>query len=140
LHIERGAAGPVLRYHLTSRALLFCFLAPLLFLFFAQLTIALGKLEKPATEQAEKAKKDAEAEKDPAEKYAKVPMHPIDKFLGAPEPEKSKKDAKDKEDDKKHSPTAAYVLAAMFAVLYLVGRVLEDRLIKARFRRRLLGS
>jgi hypothetical protein len=136
LKIEKGVAGPVLRYRLTSRALLFCFLAPLLFLGFAQLTIAIGKLEKPSTEASEKADK----KKD--EKKADVPMNPIDKALGAPAPEKPKKDEKDKDKDKdgKHSPTSAYVFAAIFATLYLVGRILEDRLIKAQFKKRLLGS
>jgi hypothetical protein len=136
LQIERGAGGPVLRYHLTSRALLFCFLAPLLFLGFAQLTIAVGNLEKTSADAAEK----ADEEKDPAEKYANIPLHPIDEFLGAPAPEKPKKDDKEKkEDDKKPSPTPAYVFAGIFATLYVVGRVLEDRLIKARFRKKLLG-
>lgn len=136
LQVERGTDGPVLRYHLTSRALLLCFLAPLLFLGFAQLTIAVGEMEKSSTEAAEKSDK----EKDPAEKYASIPMNPIDKFLGAPAPEKPKKDEKDKEDDKKPSPTPAYVFAAIFATLYVVGRILEDRLVKARFRKRLLSS
>jgi hypothetical protein len=137
LRIEQRAGGSVLRYRLTSRALLFCFLAPLLFLGFAQLTIALGNMEKPSTEAADK----SEEKEDPAEKYAKMPMNPIDEFLGAPAPEKPEKDKdKDKEDEKKPSPTPAYVFAALFATLYVVGRILEDRLIKARFRKRLLGS
>lgn len=140
LQVENGPGQPVLRYHMTSRALLYCFLAPLLFLGFAQFTIALGNMEKPDTEAAEKSEK----EEDPAEKYAAIPMSPIDKFLGAPAPEKPKKDEKDKdkdkEDDKKPSPTPAYVFAGLFAVLYVVGRVLEDRLIKARFRKKLLGA
>jgi hypothetical protein len=136
LQIERGAAGPVLHYHLTSRALLFCFLAPLLFLAFGQLTVVLGKLEKPA----------AEAGKDGARKDEKKPeavMNPIDKFLGAPEPEKpdaKKKDDKEKGKDKKHSPTSAYVFAGIFATLYLVGRVLEDRLVRKLFRKKLVGA
>lgn len=137
VRIERGATGPVLRYHLTSRALLACFLAPLLFLGFAQLTIAIGKFEKPSTEASEKSKK-------PAKSEAALPQNPIDKALGAPAPEKPKKDKKgdtDKsKDDKKPSPTAAYVFAAIFAALYVVGRILEDRLVKARFKKSLLGS
>ena len=136
LQIERGAAGPVLHYHLTSRALLFCFLAPLLFLAFGQLTVALGKLEKPAAE----AGKDG-AKKD--EKKPEVALNPIDKFLGAPEPEKpdaKKKDDKDKGSDKKHSPTSAYVFAGIFATLYLVGRILEDRLVRKLFRKKLVGA
>lgn len=126
LQIEKGVAGFVLRYHLTSRALLFCFLAPLLFLGFAQLTMATAKLEKPSTEAIGK-------------KDAVLPQHPIDKAMGAPAPEKpKKKDAEEK--DKKPSPTSAYVFAALFAALYVVGRILEDRLVKALFKRSLLAS
>jgi hypothetical protein len=141
LQIETGATSPVLRYRLTSRALLFCFLAPLLFLGFAQLTIALGKLEKPSTEAATKSGKDSDASKKSA-KDAVVPLNPIDKALGAPEPEKPGKDAADKPAgrDKKPSPTPAYVFAAIFATLYVIGRILENRMIKVLFRKRLLGS
>lgn len=128
LWIERGAAGLVLRYHMTSRALLLCFLAPLLFLAFAGLTITLGNLEKPAAEATAK-----KAEK----KDVLLPQNPIDKALGSPAPEKPKKDAGEK---KKHSPTPAYVFAALFAALYVVGRVLEDRLVRGLFRKKLLGS
>lgn len=133
LQIEKGVAGPVLHYHLTSRALLFCFLAPLLFLGFAQATIAIGKLEKPATEAAGKKK--------PEKKDAELPQNPIDKALGAPAPEKPRKDGagKSEEDDKKPSPTSAYVFAAIFAALYVVGRILEDRLVKVLFKKSLLG-
>ena len=132
LRIERGAAGAVLRYQLTSRALLFCFLAPLLFLGIAQFTIAVVKDQKPSAEAAKSAKKDAQV----------LPMNPIDKALGAPAPEKPKKDGADKAEGKhkKPSPTPAYVFAAIFAFLYLVGRILEDRLIKAQFKKRLLAS
>lgn len=135
LRIENDVAGPVLRYHLTSRILLFCFLAPLLFLAFAQLTIAIGKFEGVSTEAADKEKK---ADK----KDVELPQNPIDKALGAPAPEKPKKDDKDKEKDKdkKHSPTPAYVFAAIFATLYVIGRILEDRLVKALFRKRLLNT
>lgn len=137
LQIENAPGGAVLHYHLISRALLLCFLAPVLFLAFAQITVALGKLEKPAAEASDSSKK---AEK----KAVDVPMNPIDKALGAPAPEK-KKDGKDKvgdkakEKDKKHSPTSAYVFAAIFATLYVVGRVFEDRLVKTLFRKRLQG-
>lgn len=132
LQISKGAAGLVLHYHLTSRALLFCFLAPLLFLAFAQLTIAAGKIEKATAHATEK-----KSEK----KDVILPQHPIDKFLGAPAPEKPKKDkAKSEEDDKKPSPRAAYIFAAIFAGLYVVGRVLEGRLVRSLFRKRLLGA
>jgi hypothetical protein len=71
-----------------------------------------------------------------------MPQNPIDKFLGAPAPEKPKKGDGDKAEgrDKKPSPTPAYVFAGMFATLYVVGRILEDRLVKALFKKRLLGS
>lgn len=132
LQIEQDVAGPVLRYHLTSRTLLFCFLAPLLFLAFAQLTIAIAKYEKPSSEAA------AKAAKKPAKKDVLRVLNPIDKFLGAPAPKKPDKNKKD--EDKKPSPTAAYVFAAIFATLYGVGRLLEDRLVRARFRKRLANA
>ncbi|MDB5700151.1 MAG: hypothetical protein JWL66_350 [Sphingomonadales bacterium] len=131
LKIEKGSTGPVLRYHLTSRALLFCFLMPLMFLGVAQFTIALAKFEKPATEAAKKH----------TPKPVVVPLNPIDKALGAPEPEKPKKDKdKKKDEDKKPSPTPAYVFAAIFATLYGVGRVLEARLVRSLFKKRLLAA
>jgi hypothetical protein len=128
LRIERGAAGPVLRYHLISRALLFCFLMPFVFLSVAQLTIVLGTFAKPPAHSSHK------PEKPP------VQLNPIDKALGAPEPERKKDDAdKPARRGKKPTPTPAYVFAGIFAVLYIVGRVLEDRLVKGLFRRALLG-
>lgn len=145
LLIERGVEGAVLRYRMSSRALLLCFFAPLLFLAFGQLTVALGKLESPASAAAEKAKK----EKEEKEKTKVVELNPIDKFLGAPAPDKPKKDDTEKGKDtakgadkgadknKKHSPTTAYVFAAIFATLYVAGRVLEDWLIKRLLRRTL---
>jgi hypothetical protein len=135
LRIERGAAGSVLRYHLISRALLFCFLAPLLFLGIAQFTIVVVEHQKASTDAAKSEKKDAK-------KDTPLPLNPIDKALGAPAPEKPKKDGAGKAEgkDKKPSPTPAYVFAGIFAFLYLVGRILEDRLIKAQFKKRLLDS
>jgi hypothetical protein len=140
LQIENGGGGGVLRYVMTSRALLFCFLAPLLFLAFAQLNITLGKMDKQATEAAKKAGKDPEAKKKDEKKKPEIKLNVIDKALGAPEPEKPKKDGKDKKEDKKFSPTSAYVFAGIFAALWLIGRVLEDWLIKRLFRKSLLGA
>lgn len=133
LRVVRGEGGSKLTYDLTSPALLFCFLAPLLFLAFGQLTVAIGELEKPAGKSAEAKKPD---------KPDKVlPLNPIDKFLGAPAPEKPKKDKdKDKGKDNKRSPTTAYVFAGIFAALYLVGRILEPWLIRRTFRRTLAGE
>jgi hypothetical protein len=134
LQVEQGLGAPVLRYRLSSRMLLFCFLAPLLFLSFAGLTILAGNLQSPAAETQKEEKKQVE-----------LPQHWLDKALGAPAPEKPKQD-KEKEkagaggDDKKPSPTSAYVFAAIFAVLFVVGRILEDRLIAAQFRKRVAGA
>lgn len=139
LAIAPGEAGSVLSYRMRSPTLLFCFLLPLLFLGIAQLTIEVGKRQKPSVEKAEK-----------ADKLAEMPLHPIDKLLGAPEPEKKKavgtdkaskaKAAKEKaeKERKKFSPTPAYVFAGIFASLYAVGRLLEDWLLKRLFRTRLM--
>jgi hypothetical protein len=131
LRIENGVGGPVLRYRLASRALLFCFLAPLLFLGIAQLTILQGN-----------AWKAPDASKKSAAKKAEVPMNPIDKALGAPAPEKPAKKGTDKPGgkNKKPSPTPAYVFAGLFATLYLIGRLLEDRLLRALFKKQLAGA
>jgi len=146
LRIENSEAGPLLRYDLISRALLFCFLLPALFLGIAQFTIAISKFQKPAIEAAGKSGKAAEASKKAAakteaDKAAPAPLNPIDKFLGAPEPKKPKKgeEGQGGRRNKKPSPTPAYVFAAIFATLYVVGRILEDRLVKKLFRKRLLG-
>lgn len=134
LKIEQGVAGAVLQYRMSSRALLFCFCLPLLFLFFAQATIAIGEYRKASTEAAEKAKKAEKKEPTVRE------LHPIDKFLGAPAPEKPKKDGAEKREDKKHSPTSAYVFASLFAALYVIGRILEQWLVKSLFRKTLKGG
>jgi len=148
LRIEHGAAGSVLRYDMTSRILLFCFLAPLLFLAFAQLNIAIGILDKPtAAEAAAEKKKKEEEEK----KIAARPLHPIDRFLGAPAPEKpkteaekkkeeAKKKAEGEEEDEGPSPKSGYIFAAIFASLYVGGRFLESRLVQSLFKKRLLGT
>jgi hypothetical protein len=137
LRVEKGAAGPVLRYHLVSRALLFCFVLPPLFLGIGQLTIVVGNLQKPPVEAA--SGKGPHAAQKPVPKIADVPMNPIDKMLGAPAPDKKKGD-KPGGRNKKPSATSAYVFAGMFAALYLIGRVLEDWLVRRLFRKRLLGA
>jgi hypothetical protein len=124
LQIDKGVGGSVLRYHLTSRALLFCFLASPLFLGIAQFTVVISGFEKPAPHEEKK--------------HADMPMNPIDKALGAPEPDNSKKDDADK--DKRLSPKAAYIFSGIFAVLYVIGRILEDRLMRARFKKKLAGE
>lgn len=132
LRIEQGPQGALLRYRLKSRALLFCLLAPLLFLAFAQLTIWSGAGEKP---------KDAAAQEEKAKKQdALPPMNPVDKFLGAPAPEKPKDGEGGGRRGRKPSPTPSYVFAGIFAVLYVVGRILEDRLVRRLFRKTLAAE
>lgn len=130
LAIENQEGRWVLWYQLRSPTLLFCFMLPLLFAGIAQLTIEVGKRQKPSVESVKK-----------PEKVAENPMHPLDKALGAPAPENKTKAEKEKDkiekEKAKFSPTPAYVFAGIFAFLYLVGRILEDRLIRALFRRRL---
>ncbi len=154
LRIETAGGEQVLRYHLVSRALLFCFLLPLLFLGFAQLTIEVAKYQKASEAAAEKADKAAGKPKKPEKKKIDVPMNPIDKALGAPEPKKPEKkgDKKGMDGDregagddegggkKKPSPTPAYVFAGLFAFLYVVGRLLEARLVRNLFQKKLLGA
>jgi hypothetical protein len=135
LEIERAGPAPVLRYWLNSRILLFCFVLPLFFLGVAQLTIEVARHDKPPAEDAAKDKKKVERQ-----------MHPIDKFLGAPEPEKKDKPktkaekAKEAEDKKKLKPTPSYVFAGIFAALYVIGRLLEAWLVNRLFRNRLQGA
>ncbi len=129
LRIEKNVAGCSLHYCLTSRALLFCFLAPFLFLGIAQLTIVVDRFDKPKLE--------------PAKAGAVAPMNPIDKALGAPAPDPEPSSDADrllKAEEKKPLPTAAYVFAGIFALLYVVGRIVEGRLVKALFRRNLMGG
>jgi len=135
LWIERAGAGAVLRFDLFSHALLLCFLAPLLFLGFAQLAESINAYEKATAEASGKDKKEEDKPK-PVRK-----LHPIDQFLGAPAPEdpnKKKKDKKD-EDEGRHSPEPGYFLAGLFAALYLLGRWLEPWLARRRFRAALAG-
>ena len=114
-----ASGEPVLRYRLVSRALLFCFLAPLLFLAFAQATVLVAPWAKPSSGEAEK-------------KQIQLPQNRIDKALGAPAPEPKKKDAGG-DDDKQPKPTAAYIFAGIFALLYVAGRILESRLVRRQF-------
>jgi len=108
--IEPAGAGAVLRFDLFSNALLLCFLAPLLFLGFAQSAIAINTWEAAAEASEKSAKKDEEKPK-PVRK-----LNPVDAFLGAPAPEDpNKKKDKDDKDKGRHSPDEAYVLAGLFA-------------------------
>ena len=138
LHVANDTSGPVLRYELTSRILLACFLAPLLFLAFAQITLVTGAWDKAAAEaesKAEKAGKDAKKKPEPKE----FVLNPIDVALGAPPPKTRKERAREKAEQEKEPPSAtpAFVFAGIFAALYLIGRWLEARLVKSLFRKAL---
>lgn len=127
LRIDRAGAAPVLRFSLSSRALLFCFLAPLLFLGIGQATVVVAKYDKPPQESPKKP--------------VVHPMNPVDKFLHAPAPDPEKKPGADKDKkDKKLTPTAAYVFAGIFLALYVIGRILEDWLFRRLLRRALAGD
>lgn len=127
----------VLTYNVTSPALLACFLAPLLFLALGQVNVAIGQYEKSKAEAADKSGKDADKPEKTDEEDKDVKLHWFDAALGAPAPEKPDKKDKEKDKYKKYSPRTAYILAAIFAALYLVGRILEPWLIKSRFRKKL---
>lgn len=128
LWVERAGAGAVLRFDLFSHALLLCFLAPLLFLGFAQAAIAINAWEQAgggATEKAEAGDKKPK----PAKK-----LNPVDEFLEAPAPEDPNKKKDKKKDEGRHSPEEGYFMAGVFALIYLAGRWLEPWLVRRRFR------
>lgn len=138
LQVAGGQGGSKLVYRLKSPALLMCFLAPLLFLAIAQFMILINNMDGTGAD----ARSDAAAEEEEEEDKEVQPLHPLDVFLGAPAPEQPGEDEseeEEKEKDEGHSTTPAYVLAALFAFLYGVGRVLEPWLIRRHFLRALYG-
>jgi hypothetical protein len=151
LEIATAETGKELRYWLNSRFMLFCFVLPLFFLGMSRVALFVAADQKPTA--AELAKEEAKKKNKPQPQ-----LHWIDKALGAPEPEKKDakkdkaakekaakekaakdKDGKDKKDEEKSkiTPTPSYAFAGIFAFLYIVGRILEDWLIRRRFRQRL---
>ncbi len=132
-------AGGVLRYDMTSRALLACFVAPLFFFAVGHIGVAVDNWRNPpavAKAKAEAAKKRSKV------KPESVPMNPIDQFLGAPKPEKKKKGGDEEVGKKNRKPsmTTAYVFMGIFFALWIFGRILEHKLIHSRFRNRLAGN
>lgn len=129
LWIERSAAGAVLRFDVFSHALLLCFLAPLLFLGFAQLATTVDAWEKADAASSQK----AEDKPKPVRK-----LNPVDEFLGAPAPEDP-----NKKKNKEQGPNPAgkgYFMAGLFALIYGVGRWLEPFLLRRRLRALLAGA
>jgi hypothetical protein len=130
-------ANGVLRYDMMSRALLACFLAPLLFFAVGKASVAMDQWRNPP--EVVKAKEEAEKRRSRI-KAEDVPMSPIDAFLGAPKPEMPKKDGeKIGKRNRKPSMTTAYVFMGIFFALWVIGRILENVLIHNRFRDALLG-
>lgn len=127
----------VLRYDMISRALLACFLAPLFFFALGHIGVAVDKWRNPP--EVVKAKAEA-AKKRSLVKPEDVPMNPVDKFLGAPVPEKKKGGEEIGRRNRKPSMTTAYTYMGMFFALWIVGRILEHKLIHNRFRKMLRGS
>jgi hypothetical protein len=165
LEIEKTESGAVLRYWLNSRFLLFCFVLPLFFLAMSRVTLFVAADQKPTA--AELAKEEAKKKNKPEPKLhwldkalgapepekkdktkddkakddkAKDEKAKDDKAKGdKAEKDKGAKDKK-KEEESKITPTPSYAFAGIFALLYVVGRLLEDWLIKRRFRQRLQGA
>lgn len=122
-----------LHFDVGSPALLLVFLAPLLFLALGLGTVALGQWEETKAQQQGEAEE--EEEEDPPE------LHWFDQMLGAPAPEKpDDKDKDEEEENEDYDPNGAYGLAAIFALLYLIGRFLEPHLLKKTLRKVITGS
>ena len=127
----------VLRYDMISRALLACFLAPLFFYALGHTGVAIDKWRNPP--EVVKAKAEA-AKKRSLVKPEDVPMSPVDKFLGAPEPKKKKDGEEIGKRNRKPSMQTAYIYMGIFSALWIVGRILEHKLIHGRFRKRLQAN
>lgn len=135
LRVDQAQGVTRLTYQAASTALLLCFLAPLLFLGFAQVAGEINAYERAKAEAEASAKKD---KKDEAEEKKKPQLHWIDQMLGAPAPKDPKADKdKKKEPKEKIRTTPAYVLAGLFFAIFLVGRVLEPWLLRRTFRQAL---
>lgn len=137
---DRGTlqvTGGVLRYDLISRALLACFLAPLFFYGLGHVGVAFDNWRNPP--EVAKAKAEA-AKRHQLVKPEDVPMHAVDKLLGAPVPEKKKDGEEMGKRNRKPSMTTAYTYMGIFFALWIIGRILEHKLIHNRFRKRLLGE
>ncbi|HQS68792.1 MULTISPECIES: hypothetical protein [unclassified Novosphingobium] len=124
-------------YDMTSRALLACFLAPLFFYGLGHAGVAIDKWRNPP--EVVKAKAEA-AKKRQLVKPEDVPMNPVDELLGAPVPEKKKDGEQIGKRNRKPSMQTAYIYMGIFFALWIVGRILEHKLIHNRFRKMLYGE
>lgn len=131
-------ADGTLRYDLMSRALLACFLSPLLFFAVGHVGVAFDTWRNPP--EVVKAKAEA-AKRRSKIKSETVPMNPIDKLLGAPKPEKKKKGGEELgKRNRKPSMTTAYVFMGIFFALWILGRIFEHVRVHSRFRKMLAGE
>jgi hypothetical protein len=156
LAVEQEGGRSRLFYDVSSTALFLCFLAPLAFLVFGQVIEFINEVERPAL-LAEKEQREREKGEEDEEPEEVIELHWIDKMLGATAPEQpgdkdeeearasgdgdsASEDEEEEEFEGNHSPTASYVFAGIFFVVYLVGRVLEPFLLKRTFRAALAPS
>lgn len=141
LQVVDAGETRVLAYDLKSSALWICFLAPLLFVALGLMAMGLNALD-PA--EADRGRDGAEESKDKSEDRQ---LHWIDQMLGAPAPEtKEEKEQRKAEEAKEngeeegeggketHSYMPAFVIAGLFVIIYIVGRILEPYLIRRTFR------
>ena len=136
---QQGGASKLV-FSVKSKALLMVFLAPLLFLAFAQIMTVANAWEKAAMEAEQAEAKAAGKDKEGDKARPKAELHPLDKMLGAPEPEDPSKKKDEMKDKEKFKTTPAYVLAGIFFVLFLVGGVLEPWLLKRTLRAALASA
>lgn len=122
----------VLRFDMMSKALLACFLAPLMFYAVGQLGVAMDKWRNPPEVAAAKAEA---AKKRQLVKPEDVPMNAVDQMLGAPKPEKKKGGEEMGKRNRKPSMTTAYVFMGIFFALWIVGHFLENYLFRSRVRK-----
>ncbi len=137
LTVEQQGGLTKLLYDVKSNALALVLLAPLFFVGFAQVAVAINKWE---DRKAEALKATGAADEEEEEEKEPAPHHWIDEALGAPAPEtlEQKKERMEKEGDKKKEKlptTPTYVLAGLFLVLYIVGRFLEPYLFRRTLKR-----
>lgn len=130
-------SGGTLHYSMKSRALLACFLAPLFFFALGYAGVAMDQWRNPP--EVVKAKAEA-AKKRSLVKPEDVPMNPVDKVLGAPVPEKKKDGEEIGKRNRKPSMKTAYTYMGIFFALWIVGRILEHKLIHNLLRKRLAGE
>lgn len=145
LVVDHKDAKTRLSYNLTSTALFLCFLAPFVFLAFAQLVNFVNTLEKPGLLAEQAAREREQADNGDEEEI--IQLHWIDELLGAPAPKQPGEEDEEErrgrgrsaergeeEVEPNHSPETAYAFAGIFSLIYLVGRVLEPYLLKRTLR------